>query len=293
MTGEVEVSVTHPVRAVRTERDAGGTERNTRSVPSWPRATVVVSSLIYPGGASRDTVAKLRLGGAPTPRSWVARMTKRPAPTGAGKSASQGPKAGSTAMSQNRSCGSYGPGHLVHWIQAKKTHEPGQPIIKVKVVAVHDDGRVDIEGDGLNLTLWNHDAEKLRSAVGVGGSAEWIPKFHVLRMFSAGSFNLATLDRVEPCVPPARRRPTETTRQFIERAMRENHGYTVPQRWLVDLDGIPDGDTGEPESGYLVGTNAPTPEEKALMRKLADEFGHRPTSDDQGVERLRPERPPK
>lgn len=36
--------------------------------------------------ASRDTVAKLRLGGAPTPRSWVARMTKRPAPTGVGKS---------------------------------------------------------------------------------------------------------------------------------------------------------------------------------------------------------------
>ena len=30
--------------------------------------------------ASRDTVAKLRLGGAPTPRSWVVRMTKRPPP---------------------------------------------------------------------------------------------------------------------------------------------------------------------------------------------------------------------
>ncbi len=29
---------------------------------------------------------------------------------------------------------------------------------------------------------------------------------------------------------------TETTRQFIERAMRENHGYTVPARWLADLD---------------------------------------------------------
>ena len=28
--------------------------------------------------------------GTPTPRSWVARMTKRPAPTGAGKSASHG-----------------------------------------------------------------------------------------------------------------------------------------------------------------------------------------------------------
>jgi hypothetical protein len=37
--------------------------------------------------ASRDAVDKLRLDGAPTPRSWVARMKKRPAPTGASKSA--------------------------------------------------------------------------------------------------------------------------------------------------------------------------------------------------------------
>lgn len=57
--------------------------------------------------------------------------------------------------------------------------------------------------------------------------------------------------------------------------MRENHGYTVPQRWLADLDAIPDGDTGEPTLGHLVGTNDPTPEEKALLRKLSDEFGHR------------------
>jgi hypothetical protein len=45
-------------------------------------------------------------------------------------------------MPRNRSCGSYGLGHLEHWIQAKKWYEDGQPIIKVKVVAVHDDGRV-------------------------------------------------------------------------------------------------------------------------------------------------------
>ena len=42
----------------------------------------------YTGFASRDAVAKLRLDGTPTPRSWVARMTKRPDTTGAGKSAS-------------------------------------------------------------------------------------------------------------------------------------------------------------------------------------------------------------
>jgi hypothetical protein len=32
----------------------------------------------------------------------------------------------------------------MHWIQAKKSHEDAQPIIKVKVTAVHDDGRAEI-----------------------------------------------------------------------------------------------------------------------------------------------------
>lgn len=178
----------------------------------------------------------------------------------------------------NRSCGSYGPGHLMHWIQGKKSHEDGQPIIKVKVVAVHDDGRVEIEGDDLEPTLWYHDPDHLRSALCFGGRAEWKPKYHVLYVISSGSFNLTTLDTVEPCKLPIRRETTETTRQFIQRAMRENHGYTVPARWLADLDAIPDGDTGEPESGYLVGTDTPTTQERALLRKLAEEFGDGPTT---------------
>jgi hypothetical protein len=178
----------------------------------------------------------------------------------------------------NRSCGSYGPGHLMHWIQGKKSHEEGQPIIKVKVVAVHDDGRVEIEGDDLKLTLWYHDPDHLRSALCFGGRAEWKPKYHVLYVISSGSFNLTTLDKVEPCKPPIRRETTETTRQFIQRAMRENHGYTVPERWLADLDAIPDGDTGEPQWGYLVGTDTPTTQERALLRKLAEEFGDGPTT---------------
>jgi hypothetical protein len=167
----------------------------------------------------------------------------------------------------------------MHWIQGKKSLEDGQPIIKVKVVAVHDDGRVEIEGDDLELTLWYHDPDRLRSAC-LDGRAEWKPKYHVLQVISSGLFNLAALDRVEPCVPPIRRRPTETTRQFIERAMRENHGCTVPQRWLADLDAIPDGDTGEPQSGYLVGTDTPTTQERTLLRKLAEEFGDGPTTTD-------------
>jgi hypothetical protein len=166
----------------------------------------------------------------------------------------------------------------LHWIQGKKSHEPGQPIVRVNVVAVHDDGRVDIEGDDLKLTLWYHNPDNLRSALIFSGRAEWKPKYHVLYVFSSGSFNLATLDRAQPCVPPIRRRPTETTRQFIERAMRENHGYTVPQHWLADLDAIPDGDTGEPQSGYLVGVDTPPAQEAALLQKLAKEFGDAPAT---------------
>jgi hypothetical protein len=187
-------------------------------------------------------------------------------------------------MPTNRYCGSYGPGHLMHWIHAKKSHEDGQPIIKVRIVSVHDDGQVEIEGHDLKLTLWYHDPDQLRSALRIGGYAKWKPQFHLLDVNSSGSFNLAALDRVEPCVPPIRRRPTETTRQFIERAMRENHGYTVPERWLADLDAIPDGDTGEPQSGYMVGTDTPTTQERALPRKLADEFGDGPTTSTPGDE---------
>ena len=85
-------------------------------------------------------------------------------------------------MPGNRSCGSYGPGHLMPWIQLKKSHEDGQPIIKVKVVAVDDDGRVEIEGHDLKLTLWYHDPDHLRSALCFGGRADWRPKYHVLYM---------------------------------------------------------------------------------------------------------------
>ena len=138
-----------------------------------------------------------------------------------GKSASLsgGPTFREYSMPRNRSCGSYGPGHLMHWIQAKKSHEDGQPIHKVRIVAVHDDGQVEIEGHDLKLTLWYHDPDHLRSALRFDSYAAWKPKYHVLDVSSSGSSNLAALDRVEPCVPPIRRRPTETTRQFIERAM--------------------------------------------------------------------------
>jgi hypothetical protein len=213
----------------------------------------------YTGTASRDAVEKLRLDGTPTPRSRVARMTKRSTPTGDGKSASR--SGGPTVREYCNASESF---LRVVWPRPPHALDPGEEIARGRAAdhqsegrCRHTDGRVEIEGDDLKLTLWYHDPDHLRSALCFGGRAEWKPKYHVLYVISSGSFNLATLNKVEPCKPPIRRRPTETTRQFIERAMRENHGYTVPARWLADLDAIPDGDTGEPESGYLVGFETP------------------------------------
>jgi hypothetical protein len=118
-------------------------------------------------------------------------------------------------MPGNRSCGSYGPGHLMHWIQAKKSYEDGQPIIKVKVTAVHDDGRAEIEGDDVKLTLWYHDPDHLRSALCLGGRAEWRPKYHVLYVISGGSFNL---DRLRPPGSSSNGRCGRTTATRFRRA---------------------------------------------------------------------------
>lgn len=48
-------------------------------------------------------------------------------------------------------------------------------MIEVTVV-VHDGGRVDIDGDELKLTVWNHDPDRLLSAVDYWGRAVWKPR---------------------------------------------------------------------------------------------------------------------
>lgn len=93
----------------------------------------------------------------------------------------------------------------MHWIQAKKACDPDVPFIAVKVVAVHDDGYFDIEGDDLSLTLWHHDATDLPLALTFGGRAEWKRRFRVLHIVSLGTIHVATPEQVRPCVPPSRR----------------------------------------------------------------------------------------
>ena len=170
---------------------------------------------------------------------------------------------------EKNACGLYRAGHLMHWVQMKKSHEGDEPTVPVKIAAVHDDGRVDIEGGNVNLTLWFHQPDRIRSAVGQHGL--WKPKYHVLDLNSYGSFNMAEPDDERGhCKPPIRRRPKETVRQYIERGMRDYGGYTVPQKWLENLDAIPEGETGEPQSGYLVpvADNQRTPVEQVMLDRL-------------------------
>ena len=101
-----------------------------------------------------------------------------------------------------RSTATYRPGHQVDWIQAKKAVEDQQPVIDVAVV-VHDDGHVDNEADDLNLTLWHHDPDRLRSAVDHWGRAVWKPRYHVLSLpeLFGYVFNMAALQERTPCKP--------------------------------------------------------------------------------------------
>jgi hypothetical protein len=152
----------------------------------------------------------------------------------------------------DRSCGSYGPGHQVHWIQAKKSWEELQSAVAVDVAIDHDAGWVRLDGDGLATTLWNHDPRRLQSVLGSSCRAMWRPQFHVLVVPGPWGylFSLATPHQAKPCAPPAQRGVAETTPEYLARAVRDNHGYSVPMSLLTDEDDTPDGRVADPESRH-------------------------------------------
>ena len=130
-----------------------------------------------------------------------------------------------------RSCVSYRPGHQVHWIHAKKAHEPQQQI--TVVVTVHDDGHVELDGDDLHLSLWNHDPAWLQSVLDQAGHhGLWKLRFHALfaPRYGGRILNLAALDHLTPCVADDDHSPAYTAETALERAARharERGGYTV------------------------------------------------------------------
>jgi hypothetical protein len=135
-----------------------------------------------------------------------------------------------TVLPMGRSCRSYRIGHRVHWIQGLRSAGTTD-VIRVSV-AVHPSGLVQLRGDGLSLECWNHTPGAIQASLPRNPDHAvvwWLPEWHVLS-FSAhggGLFSLAALDNRTPCHPGARQAPGESTSDFLARAMREDHGFTV------------------------------------------------------------------
>ena len=163
--------------------------------------------------------AKLRLVGR-QPCSWVARMTKRPS---ANRCLQERLRAGGSAFRSNpmshygipddRSCGSCRPGHQVHWITPRRPGRKINPDRRIDHVSWL--WGVEIRGEELSLTLWTHEATRLRQAWDTYGHAVWKPRWHVLSLPgpSGVTFNMATWDRRTPCVekvapPPSYKPPS-------------------------------------------------------------------------------------
>ena len=85
-------------------------------------------------------------------------------------------------------CGSYRAGHRVHFIQARTSIEADQPFHDV-FVRIRRDGLVELNGDGLEAIVWNHEVDRLsRLCVGGVTVGQWRPRFRILsvggRLFS-------------------------------------------------------------------------------------------------------------
>jgi hypothetical protein len=142
-------------------------------------------------------------------------MTKRPKPTGAGKSASLAEArnlgvfmpayAWDLSGTDNR-CHSYRPGHLIHWMQFKLSMTKPSPVIPV-TAGVDDDGMVYIEGDDVSVVGWNHRPTLIQDALHrFDGMALWKPSFHLLAVPTDsfwGSartvFSIAALEEKREC----------------------------------------------------------------------------------------------
>lgn len=104
-------------------------------------------------------------------------------------------------------CDSYGPGHLVHWIQYKHSvREPG-PVIPV-TASLDDDGVILLERNDLLLMGWNHRPELVAAGLLASrGAAVWQPRWRLLLVppgdrvdGASNAFYFAALDQRRPCI---------------------------------------------------------------------------------------------
>ncbi|MGW0044176.1 hypothetical protein [Rhodococcus sp. NPDC003348] len=99
-------------------------------------------------------------------------------------------------------CTSYGPGHQVHFIHARKSWEDERSIDVLAVV--QSDGLIRLEWPDEVVVRWHHDARRLAAALRrTGGFARWKSGWHALAVPSGPGgnllFNLAAPQQAAVC----------------------------------------------------------------------------------------------
>ena len=79
-------------------------------------------------------------------------------------------------------CEWHGPGHAVHWIQAKQSgKDKDSPWLQGWVREVHEDGEVVLDVNGELVRLWNHHPSLVHARLrDNAGYAKWRPRWFLL-----------------------------------------------------------------------------------------------------------------
>lgn len=131
-----------------------------------------------------------------------------------------------------RNCGLYIPGHVVHWIQARKgagdmknLPTPGH------LVEVRPDGLVIVEINGDVRRLWNHDPERLEALVARNhGEISHQPRWGLM---STRGYQFCVADADHPDLRPC---PAHPPTGDPYKLLIEAGGFSIPGsealRWI-------------------------------------------------------------
>jgi len=121
-----------------------------------------------------------------------------------------------------RHCGSYRPGHEVHYIQARKSSEAGLGT-SATVTAVDEDGTIHFAN---GTTKWNHEPRRLRRALGLHGPGVQLCPFGVLRVPNGnGAYCFCVGNEPTPCPGPA---ANPTSLDDLVQQTKERGGFLIP-----------------------------------------------------------------
>jgi hypothetical protein len=128
-----------------------------------------------------------------------------------------------------RGCGSYTPGHDVHYIQTRVSRAAGERRA-ARIDAVHDDGTITL-ADG--TTLWNHDPTRLRGLLARHGSDVWLGAHGVMRLSRhGGDYCFCVASEATPCPAPAA--PPDSLEDVVRQAA-ERGGFMISGQQLLRL----------------------------------------------------------